>query len=94
MIFFKWDESKNQQNRKKHSIWFEEAKTVFEDTFARVFYDEEHSKREDRFLIIGESCFKKVLIVIHCYDEEDQLVRLISARQASTKERKAYEERV
>ena len=92
MIFFDWDESKNQQNRKKHGIWFEEARTVFEDDYARIFYDEEHSEKEDRFLIIGRSCFEKILIVIHCYDKEDQWVRLISARQATLKERRVYEE--
>lgn len=92
MIFFDWDESKNQQNRKKHGIWFEETKTVFEDDYARIFYDEEHSEKEDRFLIIGRSCFEKTLIVIHCYDKEDQWIRVISARQATLKERRVYEE--
>ena len=59
-----------------------------------VFYDEEHSEKEDRFLIIGKSCFEKILIVIHCYHKEDQLVRLISARKATLKERRFYEERI
>ena len=94
MICFEWDGHKNQLNKKKHGIWFEEAKTVFEDPYARIFYDKEHSKKEDRFLIIGESFFNKILIVVHCYHKEDQLVRLISARKATFKERRVYEERI
>lgn len=94
MIFFEWDERKNKQNKKKHGIWFEEAKTVFEDNYARTFYDEEHSEKEDRFLIIGKSCFNNILVVIHCYYKDNQLVRLISTRKATTKEKEVYEERI
>lgn len=92
MISFEWDEFKNRQNKKKHGIWFEEAQTVFADDYSRVFYDEEHSEKEDRFLIIGKSRFEKILIVVHCYHKESQLVRLISARKATLRERRVYEE--
>jgi hypothetical protein len=89
---FEWDEKKNQINRHKHGIWFEEAQTVFEDDYARVFFDESHSSHEKRFLIIGMSRFNNLIIVIHCYRENDDVVRIISARKAANKERLIYEE--
>ena len=94
MYLFEWDEDKNQENRNKHGIWFEEAKTVFEDDYARVFHDDEHSIDEDRFLIIGKSNTGNALIVIHCYRENDKIIRIISARKATKKEKKIYEERI
>ena len=91
-MIFDWDEEKNQINRAKHGIWFEEAQTVFEDDYARVFYDDGYLETEDRFLLIGKSHFGNTLIVIHCYRQEDEVIRLISARKASKQERKFYEE--
>ena len=93
-MIFEWDEEKNQQNRKKHGIWFEEAQAVFEDDYAKVFLDKEHSNQEERFLIIGASSSKRTLIIIHCYRQNEQIVRIISARKASKKEREVYEERI
>ena len=93
-MIFSWDEKKNQHNRKKHGVWFEEAKTVFIDDYARVFYDEQHSKKENRFIIIGKTNFNRILIVIHCYRKNDEIIRLISARKAIPKERRFYEERI
>ena len=90
-MIFEWDEDKNIQNRKKHGVWFEEAKTVFEDDLAKVFYDEEYSQSEDRFLIIGKSCFGKTLIIVHCYREEDEIIRIISARKTTKNEGEIYE---
>ena len=91
---FDWDEKKNHINRKKHGIWFEEARTVFMDDCARVFYDESHSGVEDRFIIIGKTNFNKILVVIHCYRQNDEVIRLISAREATLKESQFYEERI
>lgn len=54
-ISFDWDEEKNRKNVKKHKVSFEEAVTVFYDENAIVFDDPDHSKDENRFLIIGES---------------------------------------
>ena len=88
---FEWDEEKNRANRIKHGVWFEEAETVFEDEQARVFRDEEHSDSEDRFLILGMS-HARLLIVSHCYRRDDEVVRIISAREPSNKERAVYEE--
>ena len=89
---FEWDEAKNKSNRQKHGIWFEEAKSVFEDDFAKVFYDESTSTVEKRFLIIGNNASGDNLIVVHCYRENDEVIRIISARRTTKKERLIYEE--
>lgn len=89
---FEWDEIKNKSNREKHGVWFEEAETVFQDNLARVFYDEDHSEDEDRFVIIGQSSSARVLMVVHCYRRDNEVIRLISARKATKNERGFYEE--
>ena len=89
---FEWDESKNRANRAKHGLWFEEAQSVFNDEFARLFKDPDHSGNEDRFLLFGISGAGRCLIVVHCYRADDQIVRIISARRMTKKERKFYEE--
>lgn len=53
MLYFNWDEAKNKTNKKKHGVWFEEAQQVFEDTWAILFFDEYHSNKEDRFILLG-----------------------------------------
>ena len=92
MLRFEWDELKNKRNRSKHGIWFEEAQSVFDDPAARVFHDPEHSESEERFLILGVSSAARVLVVVHCHREPDTTLRLISARRATRRERKVYEE--
>jgi uncharacterized DUF497 family protein len=94
MIIFEWDETKNKLNRKKHGIWFEEAKSVFEDINAKVFLDEDYPGVEERFLIIGNNSFGANLIVVHCYRKDDEVIRIISARKTTKKERMVYEERI
>lgn len=94
MLRFDWDERKNKGNRAKHGVWFEEAQSVFDDPHARVFYDPEHSEEEDRFILLGVSLAGRTLVVVHCYREADSLVRIISARKATKKEVRAYEERI
>lgn len=93
-MHFEWDEEKNLLNHRKHGIWFEEAQTVFTDDLGRVFVDEEHSHDEERFVLIGMSSGSRILIVVHCYRQEDSVIRIISARKPSKKERKTYEERI
>ena len=93
-MIFEWDEAKNCQNRKKHGVWFEEAQTAFADGKARVFFDEEHSVMEDRFILIGRTSADRILVVVHCYRKSDELIRIISARKATTKERRTYEKRI
>lgn len=92
MLRFAWDERKNKANRIKHGVWFEEAQTVFHDPHARVFYDPEHSETEDRFLLLGVSSARRALVVVHRYREAESLIRIISARKATRKEVRAYEE--
>lgn len=84
-----WDENKNDINKKKHKLSFEEAKTVFYDENALVINDPEHSQ-EDRFIILGVSDKTNLLVVCHCYRESDSVIRIISARKATTTETKQY----
>lgn len=92
MLHFEWDESKNRANRRKHHVWFEEARAVFDDPFARVFFDPEHSEAEDRFVILGMSSAGRLLVVVHCHRKDDSVVRIISARRATKPEGRTYEE--
>ncbi len=88
---FIWDDNKNISNQKKHGISFEEAKSVFFDELARLLPDPEHSKGEERFILMGISKQFRILTVCHCEIDLDT-VRIISARKANKKERKQYEE--
>ena len=85
-----WDEKKNQSNIKDHKVSFEEAKTVFYDPNAKVIHDPDHSVDEDRFIILGISKLMKLLVVCHCYRENDESIRIISARKATKSEAKHY----
>lgn len=91
-IRFEWDENKNSINKRKHHLSFEEAKTVFYDVNAILFDDPDHSIYEERFLILGYTNKNKVCIVSHCLIEDGGVIRIISARPASKRERKYYEE--
>jgi hypothetical protein len=91
-IKFIWDIEKNTQNIKKHNVSFEEAKTVFYDENARVIFDPDHSQDEERFIIIGMSKKLNILIVSHCYRSNDEIIRIISARKATSKETNYYTE--
>ena len=71
---------------------FEEAKTVFYDPNAKLIADPDHSEEEDRFIILGIGNNSKVLVVCHCYRENDEVIRIISARKATTNEKKQYGE--
>ena len=89
-ILFDWDENKAKINEKKHGITFLEAMTVFKDTCAVMLDDDEHSEEEERFVLLGVSKEKNLLMVCHCYRENDEIIRLISARKANTQESKIY----
>lgn len=91
-IVFEWDPVKNEINKKKHHISFEEAQTVFYDDNAILFDDPDHSLEEERFLIIGLTKTTKLCIVSHCYRGQDQIIRLISARKATKNEANVYYE--
>ena len=90
MIRFEWDDNKNEINKKKHKISFEEARTVFYDDAALVIDDPEHSEDEDRFIILGLSKRANLLVVCHCYRESDTVIRIISARKATKTESQYY----
>lgn len=87
---FTWDEEKNKSNQKKHKISFDEAKTVFFDENAIEFPDPDHSKEEDRFIMLGFSHKLRMLVVCYCYRENDTIIRIISARKATAKEASSY----
>lgn len=89
-VRFEWNEKKNRENQKKHRVSFEEAQTVFLDEDAIQFGDPDHSKDEDRFIMLGMSFRLRVLIVCHCYREDDATIRIISARRANKKEQSVY----
>lgn len=92
MLMFEWDEHKNKQNRLKHGIWFEEAQAVFDDPAGRLFLDSDHSTSdEERFVLIGFSASSRLLVVVHCFREFGDKIRIISARKATKKERVFYE---
>ena len=91
MIKFEWNPVKGLKNEEKHGVSFEEAKSVFYDEYAIQFFDEAHSDHEDRFLMLGHSNETRVLIVCHCERGESEIIRIISARKATTNERKHYE---
>jgi uncharacterized DUF497 family protein len=90
MISFSWDSRKNEANKKKHGISFEEAKTVFYDETAIRYFDPDHSEDEDRFLMVGLSQSLRILIVYHCFREKDSVIRIISARKATKSEEDTY----
>ncbi|MCC5630418.1 BrnT family toxin [Nostoc sphaeroides CHAB 2801] len=86
---FEWDKSKAAANLKKHGVSFEEAKTVFGNSLAVIFDDEAHSTDEQREIIIGHS--QQNLLLLICFTERSNAIRIISARLATRKEREDYE---
>lgn len=88
---FEWDDDKAEVNLEKHGISFEEATTVFYDECALEFFDTNHSEWEDRFLLLGLSTQFKLLLVCHCHREDDEVIRIISARRATKNEAKFYQ---
>jgi len=88
---FEWDRRKDLANRKKHGVSFSEAKTAFFDENARVIVDPDHSDEEDRFILLGLSSQLRLLVVCHCYREDEDTIRIISARKATRSEQRAYE---
>jgi len=89
-IKFVWDQNKDKINQKKHGISFNEAKTVFYDENARLISDNEHSRNEERFILLGLSYTLRLLVVVHSYRENDEIIRIISARKATKNETKFY----
>ena len=90
MLRFEWDPNKAKENLETHGVSFDEASTAFRDTLSLAIYDPLHSEEEDRFVLIGSSHRNRLLVIVHT--ERGDNIRLLSARNASKKERKQYEE--
>jgi len=88
---FEWDPRKDSSNQRKHGVSFPEAKTVFEDNFARLIPDPDHSEGEERCILMGMSEKQRLLLVGHC-ERPGEIIRIFSAREANRLERKQYEE--
>ena len=87
---FEWDEAKADVNVQRHGVPFEAASTVFGDPLAMLLPDPDHSHGEERFLVLGMSSRRRVLVVSHA--ERPPRTRLISARPATRHERRQYED--
>lgn len=87
---FEWDPRKAAANFRKHGVGFEEAASAFGDSLSLTIADPEHSVAEHRWVLLGTSAAGRLVVVVHT--EEDDTVRIISARLASRGERRAYEE--
>ena len=88
---FEWDSKRAATNLKRHKVSFDEAVSVFADPLASIFDDENHSDAEPREIIVGWSILNRVVLV--CFTErEEDLVRIITARPATKREREDYEE--
>ena len=90
---FEWDARKASTNLKKHGISFEEAKSAFYDEHAKLIDDPDHSADEERFILLGLSFSLRLVVVCHCHRGADDVVRIISARKATTHETKSYKQR-
>ncbi|MBK8254989.1 MAG: BrnT family toxin [Polyangiaceae bacterium] len=90
---FEWDPKKAASNRRKHGVSFEEARSVFADDNALLIDDPDHSDDEDRFILLGLSSEANMLVVCHCYRGQDDVIRIISARRATSNEQEQYNSR-
>ncbi len=90
---FEWDDDKARSNQIKHGISFDEASTVFDDPLARIFDDGVHSINERREIIVGHSINERLLLVSFV-ERPKEMIRIISVRSPTKKERKDYEETV
>jgi len=93
MLSFEWDEGKSSANKKKYGVSFEESQPVFFDEDAIEYDDPEHSDEEDRFILVGRSYQLRILVVCHCFRRSSSVIRIISARKATRRERRAHTEK-
>ena len=89
-LVFEWDEVKANANYKKHKISFDEGKTIFSDPFLFTFPDKGHSEDEERYINIGLSSDRRIIVLTHT--ERQGKIRIISCRKATARERRFYEE--
>jgi uncharacterized DUF497 family protein len=88
-MHFEWDRAKAEVNRKKHKVTFDEAVSVFYDPLSATFSDPDSSRMEKRLITVGHSSRQRLLVVVHT--EQDETIRIISARLATAHERKRHE---
>lgn len=95
IVRFEWDPSKAAANARKHGVSFEQACEVFVDECALSLFDKKHSRDEDRWVTIGQVGPRQILVVVHTYRPvgETEIVRIISVRKATRKERQQYRKR-
>jgi uncharacterized DUF497 family protein len=93
---FEWDERKDRSNQRKHGVAFEEAAEVFVDPLHVSWLDERFSAFEERWVTVGQTTRGVTLTVANLFFDErgDEVVRVISARRATNREREAYERAV
>jgi uncharacterized protein len=89
-LAFDWDGQKARVNERKHRVSFEEAQTVFYDKNARLRYDTDHSVDEERYILLSINDMLRLLVVCHVCIEEKEIIRIISARKATSQEHKQY----
>ena len=87
---FEWDNRKNAANKRKHRVDFEEAASAFSDEHGLLLADPDYPDDEERFVLLGLSSLLRMLVVCHCYREQDEVIRIISARKAGRAEREQY----
>jgi uncharacterized protein len=90
MLEFEWDLSKAATNLADHEVSFDEAVTAFEDPLSLTIEDPDHSEHEERLILLGRSRNNRLLVVVHT--EREGRIRLISARPATRRERRDYEQ--
>jgi len=91
-VGLQWDDEKDERNRRKHGVDFDEAATAFYDPLALVQVDEAHSQGEERYVLLARSERGRLLVTVFTEQEED--IRIISSRRATRREVRDYEERV
>ena len=89
-MHFEWDPDKARANLAKHRVSFEEAMGAFLDPLSITILDPDHSESEDRFVLMGRSAAGRLLVVIHT--DRGNVIRIISARRATRRERRTYEQ--
>lgn len=89
---FEWDPRNAKSNATKHGVSFAEASTAFYDDNGLVIADPDHSEAEERFILLGLSAPVRLVVVVHCFRDEDAIIRIISARKATPAESQQYQE--
>jgi len=92
-LVFEWDPDKARANQRKHGVSFDEASSVFDDPLGRIFSDQDHSNGEQREIIVGHSILNRLLLVSFTERSKNR-VRIVSARKATKREPREYEENI